>query len=373
MLPAFPGYSQGLRRAGPYGGYLGPKFDPVFSTADAHSGKDTSTDKDFYNPNVAIDGEPRLPRLDGGLTLDALDRRRTLVDQLDAHVTAIEGRGHNGRRDAAFDLLLSPKAKSAFDLSREPLKLRDRYGRDLFGSSVLLARRLVEAGVTFVTVHTEAKPNGHWDTHENNFNMLKGLLLPFLDRSVSALLDDLADRGLLESTLVVVTGDMGRTPQGERQGRSRSLAAVRLLPLRRRRDESRCGPRHDRQDRRLPQRSSRLGRRPGRDCLSPGRRGSGGHRARSHRPATIISPTAGRRLPACSKVTESSCSRSVIRRGWADAISSEWAASRSVGYRFLRSSPPWRGPTRTGPLPTSRSSSCSCTAGRASSRRSTRR
>ena len=213
MLPAFPGYTQGLRRAGPYGGYLGPRHDPVFSTADGHVGHDTSTDKDFYNPHVAITGEPRLPKLDGGLTLDALDRRRSLVEQLEAHAAALDARGHAARREAAFDLLLSPRAKTAFDLSREPLKLRDRYGRDLFGASVLLARRLVESGVTFVTVHTEAKPNGHWDTHENNFNMLQHLLLPFLDRSVSALLDDLADRGLFESTLVVVTGDMGRTPK----------------------------------------------------------------------------------------------------------------------------------------------------------------
>ena len=67
--------------------------------------------------------------------------------------------------------------------------------------------------MTFVSIHTEAKPNGHWDTHENNFNMLRHVLLPFLDRSVSALVDDLADRGLLESTLVVVSGDMGRTPK----------------------------------------------------------------------------------------------------------------------------------------------------------------
>ncbi len=185
----------------------------MFSTADAHASSSIDTDKDFYNAHVTPLGEPRLPKIDGGLTLDALDRRRTLVEQLDAKAAAIEDRGHTARRDAAFDLLLSPKAKSAFDLSREPPALRDRYGRDLFGSSVLLARRLVEAGVTFVTVHTEAKPNGHWDTHENNFNMLKHLLLPFLDRSVSALLDDLADRGLLDSTLVVVTGDMGRTPR----------------------------------------------------------------------------------------------------------------------------------------------------------------
>src|SRR6185369_1938385 len=113
----------------------------------------------------------------------------------------------------AFDLLTSEKAKSAFDVSREHSGVRERYGRDLFGSSVLLARRLVEAGVSYVAIHTEAKPNGHWDTHENNFNMLKKLLLPFLDRALSALLDDLADRGLLESTLVVVTGDMGRSPR----------------------------------------------------------------------------------------------------------------------------------------------------------------
>jgi uncharacterized protein (DUF1501 family) len=112
-----------------------------------------------------------------------------------------------------FDLLLSARARNAFDLGQEPPAVRDRYGRDLFGASVLLARRLVESGVTYVTVHTEAKGNGHWDTHENNFNMLKHWLLPFLDRSLSALLKDLDQRGLSDRTLVVVTGDMGRTPR----------------------------------------------------------------------------------------------------------------------------------------------------------------
>jgi hypothetical protein len=213
ILPASPGYTQGLRRAGPYGGYLGPRFDPVFGTADAHVGKDTSEIKDFYSHSITPQGEPRLPKIDGGLTLDALNRRRSLVEQLEAQAAAIEAGAHSSRRDAAFNLLLSPKAKTAFDLEREPLKLRERYGRDLFGSSVLLARRLVEAGVTFVSIHTEAKPNGHWDTHENNFNMLRHVLLPFLDRSLSTLIDDLSERGLLDSTLVVVTGDMGRTPK----------------------------------------------------------------------------------------------------------------------------------------------------------------
>jgi hypothetical protein len=213
MLPAAPGYTQGLRRAGPYGGYLGTAFDPVFSAADEHRRDSIGEDKDFYSHSVTPGGEPRLPKLDGGLTLDALNARRTLAQQIDAAAAAIDARNHAARRDAAFDLLLSAKARSAFDLSREPTRTRDRYGAGLFGQSVLLARRLIEAGVTFVTVHTEAKPNGHWDTHSNNFKMLRHVLLPFLDRALSALLDDLDDRGLLESTLVVVTGDMGRTPK----------------------------------------------------------------------------------------------------------------------------------------------------------------
>ncbi len=213
MLPAFPGYTQGLRRAGPYGGYLGTTFDPMFSTADAHVGADTSTSKDFYNHTITPMGEPRLPKLDGGISLDALHARRSLVQQLEAKAAAFDAGGLAARRNSAFDLLLSPRARQAFDLAKEAPATRDRYGRDLFGSSVLLARRLVESGVTFVTIHTEAKPNGHWDTHSNNFKMLQHLLLPFLDRALSALLDDLTERGLLESTLVVVTGDMGRTPK----------------------------------------------------------------------------------------------------------------------------------------------------------------
>jgi len=213
VLPAFPGYTQGLRRAGPYGGYLGTGFDPMFSTADAHAANAITTDKDFYSHEITPGGEPRLPKLDGGITLDALHTRRTLVQQLDAKAAVVEGQRHAARRDAAFDILLSPRARAAFDLAREPLRVAERYGRDLFGSSVLLARRLVESGVSFVTIHTEAKPNGHWDTHSNNFKMLRHVLLPFLDRALPALLDDLTDRGLLDSTLVVVTGDMGRSPR----------------------------------------------------------------------------------------------------------------------------------------------------------------
>jgi hypothetical protein len=213
-LPAYPGYSQGLRRAGPYGGYLGSRYDPLFSTCEPRWARNVDGTKDFYDHTLVPVGDPQLPSLQGDLTLQALDRRRSLLEQLDWHVARLDrARAMSQHQQQAFNLLLSARARNAFALDQEPLAVRDRYGRDLFGASVLLARRLVEAGVTYVTVHTEAKGNGHWDTHENNFNMLKHWLLPFLDRSLSALLEDLGQRGLLETTLVLVTGDMGRTPR----------------------------------------------------------------------------------------------------------------------------------------------------------------
>jgi arylsulfatase A-like enzyme len=110
--------------------------------------------------------------------------------------------------EKAHGLITSPLAKRAFDLNQEPPRLRDRYGRTTFGQSCLLARRLIEAGVHFVTV-----TDGGWDTHQNNFRSLKDRLLPRLDRGYAVLLQDLHDRGLLESTLVVWFGDFGRTPK----------------------------------------------------------------------------------------------------------------------------------------------------------------
>jgi hypothetical protein len=216
VLPALPGYSQGLRRAGPYGGYLGSRYDPVFSVCAEHTGNAIVDDKDAYNPKIGLRGEPRLPKLPTDITVDGLDRRRTLLEQVDDKARRFSSANvelMTCRQQQAFQLLTSEAARRAFDLSREPEAARARYGRDTFGASVLLARRLVEAGVTFITVHTETKGPGHWDTHENNFNMLQHLLLPFLDRAVTALLEDLSDRGLLASTLVIVTGDMGRAPR----------------------------------------------------------------------------------------------------------------------------------------------------------------
>jgi len=110
-----------------------------------------------------------------------------------------------------MSLLLSGKVSQAFDLSREDPRLRDRYGRHMFGQSLLLARRLVEAGVPIVQVNMGWVQT--WDTHSANFQTLKERLLPPTDCGVAALLDDLEKRGLLDETLVVVTGEFGRTPR----------------------------------------------------------------------------------------------------------------------------------------------------------------
>src|SRR5262245_47179028 len=112
-------------------------------------------------------------------------------------------------------MLTSSKTRGAFDLGREPAKVRQRYGKSLTGNCLLSARRLVEAGVPFVSVHQEifGKYGHSYDMHENNFGMLRDFNLPLLDRVIPALLDDLSVRGLLDSTLVVVMGEMGRTPR----------------------------------------------------------------------------------------------------------------------------------------------------------------
>ncbi|HEU4754817.1 MAG TPA: DUF1501 domain-containing protein, partial [Armatimonadota bacterium] len=111
----------------------------------------------------------------------------------------------------AFELLCSDRVRTALDMSGEKKELRDRFGRNTFGQSLILARRLIEAGVPCVTVNWSR--GGPWDTHSGNFSGLKGSLLPPFDLTFSALLEDLSDRGLLESTLVVATGEFGRTPQ----------------------------------------------------------------------------------------------------------------------------------------------------------------
>jgi uncharacterized protein (DUF1501 family) len=120
--------------------------------------------------------------------------------------------------EKAFDLVLSGKAREAFDLSKEPDKVRDRYGRTTFGQGLLLSRRLIEAGTRFVQMNWPAVANGNpevdaWDTHAANFGPLKNLHCPVLDRGLSALLEDMAQRGMFKDTLLVTIGEFGRSPR----------------------------------------------------------------------------------------------------------------------------------------------------------------
>jgi uncharacterized protein (DUF1501 family) len=142
------------------------------------------------------------------------DERRRLLDQMNRVAPALEATAGTRNLDdftrRAYELLASPASRDAFDTSREPQKVRDAYGPTPFGQNCLLARRLVEAGVPMVTVYSFG--NRDWDTHDHNFTQLKNTLLPSTDWGLPALLEDLEGRGLLEQTLVVWMGDMGRTP-----------------------------------------------------------------------------------------------------------------------------------------------------------------
>ena len=170
-----------------------------------------------------VDGDPSSPgfRLDDlqlaeGLTIDRLDRRADLLRRLDDRRRASE---RSAPRDAytarAMDLLHSPAVRRAFDLSAEDPRLRDRYGRNKLGQSLLLARRLVGAGVRFVTVY-DGQHNGqlaNWDAHSDVFARHKDALLPPADQGFAALIDDLTARGMLDETLVIAMGEFGRTPR----------------------------------------------------------------------------------------------------------------------------------------------------------------
>jgi hypothetical protein len=161
----------------------------------------------------------------GGLTLPAdvppgrLAGRRSLLDQVNRALDRAEAvESHDACTRRAFDLLCAGKARAAFEVDREPPAVRERYGMNRWGQSVLLARRLVEAGVCLVQVNWtrmegDTSDSPAWDTHGRNAQRLKGHLMPKMDLAYSALLEDLCSRGLLESTLVVWMGEFGRTPK----------------------------------------------------------------------------------------------------------------------------------------------------------------
>jgi hypothetical protein len=182
---------------GQFGSCLGAAFDPYVLNAD---------------PNAANFAPPNLGPA-AGLTPERLGERRALRGRIDAGAWGQPGlfRDFEANRDKAFSLVTSAGVREAFDLSREDPRVRDRYGRHSWGQSHLLARRLVEAGTRFVT--TVNGPSITWDTHADNFNRLKKRLVPPMEQAFAALLDDLHQRGLLETTLVIWMGDFGRTPK----------------------------------------------------------------------------------------------------------------------------------------------------------------
>jgi hypothetical protein len=160
------------------------------------------------------------------LSRERLEGRRELLRDIDRQADQLgkrwerSGQAHHER---AYSLLAAPGTRRAFDLSQEPDRVRDRYGRNLHGHSVLLARRLVEAGVPLVTVFYQNDPVGGedstaWDTHGGNFPLLKNLLMPQADLALSALLEDLDARGLLDETLIVWAGEFGRAPKISKPG-----------------------------------------------------------------------------------------------------------------------------------------------------------
>ncbi len=181
----------------------------------------------IYNP-MRIDADASLPDYRVGefalrAELDALRTggRQSLLHSLDIQRRTAENAGDiqamASHYQRAFDLLARPEVTRAFDLTQEPRSLRERYGMNIHGQSVLQARRLVEAGVPLVTVFW---PNDgitnvsvYWDTHNRNFLDLKTRLCPVTDLAFSALLDDLENRGMLDETLILWTGEMGRTPR----------------------------------------------------------------------------------------------------------------------------------------------------------------
>ena len=210
-LPAFVSIDRPVE--GP--GYLGPEYGPL-----------STGEKPRYGQPFRVRGIS----LGDGLTIDKYRSRRTLLTDIDKAFEGYEQlddsvRGLDRFSEQAYRMISSKRARDAFDLSREPEREVDRFGRHDFGQSMMLTSRLIEAGVRFVTVLLEG-----WDTHQDNFNTLGRELLPRFDQSMSALLDRLGAIGRLDTTSILVTGEFGRTPKvNGRAGRDHWARAMSAM------------------------------------------------------------------------------------------------------------------------------------------------
>ena len=189
----------GPPQPGFFGGYLGRATDPLFVTRDPNAA-------DFTIPELSL-GDITNARLAGREQLFASLERPPLAESISppAQMSRFQER--------ALDLLTSVDTQRAFRLQDEADAVRERYGRNIYGQSTLLARRLVEAGTRLVTVSWAPDANATWDTHGGNFTKLRGELLPQLDMAAGSLIEDLAERGMLERTVVAILGDFGRSPK----------------------------------------------------------------------------------------------------------------------------------------------------------------
>lgn len=220
----------GIATAGPYAAFLGPAYDPVvtdFEGEATHVVKKIhpagGPEHDVRDPFAGVKPDCRF-RIDGArlqqeVTLDRLNRRRSLAEQFDQARSRIDANrqieGFDRFREMAYRVLTGTKMRDALDVRREPIEQRERYGMTLFGQACLAARRLIEAGGKFVTVFwDEVGPiNTDWDTHWNHYHRLKSRLLPGFDTAFSALILDLEARGMLDETLVIWMSEHGRTPK----------------------------------------------------------------------------------------------------------------------------------------------------------------
>ncbi|MCA9040311.1 MAG: DUF1501 domain-containing protein [Planctomycetaceae bacterium] len=183
---------------GQHAGFLGPKYDPFVMKDD---------------PNSA-DYKIRGLELHNGLNIERLNDRRKLLQDMDRQQKAItestKGKQYSLQEEMAFSMLTSPTLRTALDINAEPAEVRERYGRHLYGQSLLLARRLVELEMPVIQCNMGRIQT--WDTHTDHFPRLKNMLPP-LDQGIAAFLLDLKERGLLDQTLVICAGEFGRTPQ----------------------------------------------------------------------------------------------------------------------------------------------------------------
>ncbi len=185
------------------GGIIGANHNPFWVLDDASA-------PDFRVRNLALPDEVSPARMAG---------RSELLANLERSFEGQQGRASlaydvmTANQRSAFDMLTTDAAVRAFQIEREPARVRDAYGRNIYGQSVLLARRLIEAGTRVVTMSWAPDANATWDTHGDNFNKLKNSLLPQFDAAASSLIAELSERGMLDRTVVAILGDFGRTPR----------------------------------------------------------------------------------------------------------------------------------------------------------------